>query len=147
MNEKMIYLLEKNLDQSASEEEIREFESLLISEPELRSEYEEQKRVKGVLKEMKLKNPSVEVWDSYWLGVYNRVERGIAWIAISIGVFIILTYIAITAVEQFFADSTTPLIVKIGIAATVLGFMLLLFSVFREKLFTYQHDKYKEIQR
>lgn len=147
MNEKMIYLLEKNLDQSASEDEVKEFVDLLNSDPALKKEYEEQKRIKGVLNEMKLKNPSVEIWDSYWLSIYNKVERGIAWIAISLGVFILLTYIAVTAVEHFFADNTTPLVVKIGIAALVLGFLLLLFSVFREKLFTYKHDKYKEIQR
>lgn len=147
MNEKVIYLLEKNLDQSASEDEVKEFLNLLNSDPDLKKEFEEQKRIKGVLSEMKLKNPSAEVWDSYWLGIYNRVERGIAWIAISIGVFILLTYLAITVVEQFFSDSTTPFIVKIGIAALVLGSLLLLFSVFREKFFTYKHDKYKEIQR
>ena len=147
MTERVIYLIEKNLDESATQAEITEFESLLVSDPVIKNEFEEQKRIKEVLKKMKLKNPSVEVWDGYWLGVYNRIERGIAWIAISIGLFILLTYAAITAVEVFITDTETPYIVKIGIAAFVLGLLLLLFSVFREKLFTYKHDKYKEIQR
>ncbi len=147
MNEQHIILLEKYLDDSATAEERSEFESLLDVNSELREEYEEQKRVKEVLKSMKLKNPAVEVWDSYWLNVYNKVERGIAWIAISVGLLIVCAYAAIEFVNQFYIDGDAPLIVKIGTTILVFGFLILFYSILREKLFTYKHDKYKEIQR
>lgn len=147
MNEKHIILLEKYLDDSASPEERKEFESLLSVNSELRENFEEQKRVKEVLKTMKLKNPAVEVWDSYWLNVYNKLERGIAWIAISIGLLILCAYAAIEFVNSFYINSSAPIIVKIGTTILVFGFLILLYTIIREKLFTYKYDKYKEIQR
>jgi ABC-type multidrug transport system fused ATPase/permease subunit len=147
MNEKEIMLLEKYLDDSASSEEKQQFENLLKINSELRAEYEEQKRVKEVLNTMKLKNPAVEVWDSYWLNIYNKVERGLAWIAISIGLLIVFAYAAIQFVNQFYVEGDAPLIVKIGTTVLVFGVLILFYSILREKLFTYKHDKYKEIQR
>jgi len=146
MNEKFIYLIEKYFDGELTTDEKNEFDSLLLDE-NLRNEFEEQKRVKEVLNKMKLKNPSAEVWDKYWLGVYNKVERGIAWVAVSIGFLILIIYGSIEAVEKFFADTQTPGIVKFGISALVIGGLILLFSVIREKLFTGTRDKYKEVQR
>ena len=96
---------------------------------------------------MKLKNPTMEIWDKYWVGVYNKLERGIAWIAVSVGFLILVIYGSIEAVENFFADTQTPGIVKIGISALVIGGLILLFSVIREKFFTHTRDKYKEVQR
>ncbi len=146
MNERFIYLIEKYFDGELTSDEKNEFDSLLLDE-NLKNEFEEQKRVKEVLNKMKLKNPSAEVWDKYWLGVYNKVERGIAWIAISIGVLILIVYGSIEAVENFLADTQTPGIVKFGISALVIGGLILLFSLIREKLFTGTRDKYKEVQR
>ena len=147
MTDNFIYLLEKYLDTSANPEERIEFENLINSNPELYKEYEEQKRIKEVLKQMKLKNPSVEVWDSYWLGIYNRIERGLAWIMVSIGVLIILGFAALEFVNFIINDNTTPVLLKTGIIILVFGIFVLLFSVGREKFFTRKHDKYKEIQR
>jgi len=146
MNERFIYLIEKYFDGELTSEEKSEFDSLLLDE-NLKNEFEEQKRVKEVLNKMKLKNPSAEIWDRYWLGVYNKVERGLAWIAISIGVLILIVYGSIGAVESFLADTQTPGIVKLGISALVIGGLILLFSVIREKLFIGTRDKYKEVQR
>jgi len=146
MNERFIYLIEKYFDGELSTDEKNEFDLLLLDE-NLRGEFEEQKRIKEVLNKMKLKNPSAEVWDKYWLGIYNKVERGIAWIAVSIGFLILIIYGSIEAVEKFLADTQTPGIVKFGISALVIGGLILLFSVIREKLFTGTRDKYKEVQR
>lgn len=147
MTDNFIYLLEKYLDTSANPEERIEFENLINSNPDLYKEYEEQKRIKEVLKQMKLKNPSVEVWDSYWLGIYNRIERGLAWIMVSVGVLIILGFAALEFVNFIINDNTTPVLLKTGIIILVFGIFVLLFSVGREKFFTHKHDKYKEIQR
>ena len=146
MNERFIYLIEKCFDNELNVNEKTEFDSLLQNK-DLKNEFEEQKRVKEVLGKMKLKNPTVEVWDKYWLGIYNKVERSLAWIAVSVGFLILVIYGSIEAVENFFADTQTPGIVKIGISALVIGGLILLFSVIREKFFTHTRDKYKEVQR
>jgi hypothetical protein len=147
MNERFIYLNEKYLDGDISNGEKDELDALLNSDPQLKKEFDEQVRVKEVLTKMKLKNPSVEVWDSYWLGVYNRLERGLAWILVSLGAVILIGFGAYEAVSEMLKDTSTPGIVKIGISALATGGLILLFSVLREKLFTRKHDKYKEIQR
>lgn len=147
MKERFIYLNEKYLDGDITADEQTELDSILSSDSELKEEFEEQVRIKGVLRKMKLKNPSVEVWDSYWLGVYNRLERGLAWILVSVGAIILIGYGAFEAISEMLKDTSTPGFVKIGISTLVTGGVILLFSVIREKLFTRKHDKYKEIQR
>ncbi len=147
MNKRFITLLQKYLDDDITQSEKEELNSLINSDAELKKEFEEQKKVQEVLTKMKLKNPSKEFWDAYWTGLYNKIERGIAWIAISIGALILIAYGSIQAVEEFFHDMETPLIVKIGTVILVFGFLVLLFSIIREKFFVSKHDKYKEIQR
>jgi len=146
MNERFIYLIEKCFDNELNVDEKTEFDSLLQNK-DLKNEFEEQKRVKEVLGKMKLKNPTVEVWDKYWLGVYNKIERSLAWIAVALGFTILIIYGSIEAVEKFFADTQTPGIIKFAISALVIGGLVLLFSVLREKFFTHTRDKYKEVQR
>lgn len=147
MNARFIYLMEKYFDEQLSLSEKSEFENLLRSNPKFKNEFDEQKNVKEVLNKMKMKNPSKEVWDKYWLGIYNRIERGIAWIIISFGAAILIIYSSIKAVESFLGDTQTPWFVKLGIAAVVIGGLILFFSILREKIFTSKNDKYKEIQR
>ncbi len=147
MNERFIILLEKYFENELTDSESQEFETLINSEAKLKQEFEEQNRIKEVLRKMKLKNPSREVWDGYWLGIYNRIERGIAWIAISIGAIIFFGFVSIEAVNSFINDTHTPPIVKVGISILIFGALVLIFSLLREKFFTSKHDKYKEVQR
>jgi hypothetical protein len=147
INEKFVELVEKYFSNDISKEEKIEFEKMLISDSQLQSEFEEQKRIKEVLNKMKLKNPSREIWDSYWMGVYNRIERGIAWVVISIGAMIFFGYASYEIVNAFIKDTQAPVLAKIGISMLVFGGLILLFSLLREKIFTSKRDKYKEIQR
>jgi hypothetical protein len=147
MNDKVFELVEKYLNNQLQPEEKKELDSLIEKDPKLKSDLEEQVRVKEVLKKMSFKNPSKEVWDSYWLGIYNKIERGFAWIIMSIGVLILSVYGSIEAVNAFMKDSQIPDIVKFGSAAVMIGVLVLLFSVLREKIYTHKKDKYREVQR
>jgi len=147
MNERFIILLEKHFENELTDSESQEFQSLINSNIGLKQEYQEQKRIKEVLKKMKMKNPSREVWDSYWMGIYNRVERGLAWIVISIGALIFFGYASYETVNAFINDTHTPPLVKFGITLLIFGALILIFSLIREKIFTSKRDKYKEVQR
>lgn len=147
MNERFIYLMEKFFEGSITDSEKNELSSLLETNQHLKIEFEDQKKIKEVLSKMKLKSPSTEVWDSYWLGVYRRLERGIAWIIFSAGAIILFAFGIYHAIDIFFNDTTTPTAVKWGIILLVVGLFILLISLLREKLYTYKRDKYKEIQR
>lgn len=147
MNEKFIFLMEKFFERSLSDSEEKEFNSILENNPQLKIEFEDQKKIKEVLNKMKIKSPSTEVWDSYWLGVYRKLERGIAWIAISAGIIVLLAFGIYQAIESFLQNTTTPIIVKWGITLFLVGLFILLISLLREKFYIYKRDKYKEIQR
>lgn len=98
-----------------------------------------------------LKKPPEEIWDKYWLGVYNRIERTLGWILLSIGSVILLTfalYEGAKALLQFLSAPSIPFILKIGLLAVLGGAVILIVSVIREKIFTAKSDKYqKEVLR
>ena len=96
---------------------------------------------------MRLKAPPAEVWDRYWLQVYNRIERGLAWILTSLGAIILLSYAVYQAALKIWADTHLPGVVKFGILTLVIGAVMLMISILREKLFVRKQDKYREVQR
>lgn len=140
-------LLVKAVDNALNDREMREFETLVTRNPEFRYEVHEHKKLREVIKMMKVKEPSREVWDSYWQGVYNRIERSMGWILLSIGAIIMLTYGGYKAVESLIADPNLELILKAAILFVIAGVVILFVSVVREKLFTRKSDPYKEVQR
>lgn len=146
-DKKFIELVEKYFENELTSKEQTELENLLQNSKDLKEEFEEQKKVKEVLTRMKLKNPSREAWDSYWMGVYNRIERGLAWIVISIGALLFFGYASYEAVNAFINDTQAPPLAKLGITLLIFGALILIFSLIREKIFTSKRDKYKEVQR
>jgi hypothetical protein len=147
MNEREIYLMEMALDGELSSDEKKEFEKMINENSSIKNEFEEQKRIKGVLMNMSLKNPGKEFWDGYWLSIYNKIERGIAWILISISAIVIAVYGIIEAIQNLLAETDIPVFLKISIIVFVIGIVILIFSLLREKIATNKVDKYKEIQR
>lgn len=147
IREREIYLFELALEDQLNDDEYREFHNLLNQNNELRKEFEEQKKVKEVLNKMSLKNPTKEFWDGYWLGIYNRIERGLAWILISVSAVLFVSYAAYQAVTKFFSENNMPEFIKVAIVVFVVGSVILVISLIRERIFSYKRDKYKEIQR
>jgi len=147
MKEREIYLMELALEGELSTEEKKEFDYLLRDNPKLEAEFNEQKKIKEVLMNMSIKNPGKEFWDGYWLSIYNRIERGIAWILISISAIVIAGYGIYEAIINLFAETNIPVFMKIAIIVFVIGIAVLIFSLLREKIAVSKKDKYKEIQR
>lgn len=147
MNEREIYLMELALEGELSPKESKEFDELLANNHALKNDFEDQKKIKGVLMNMSLKNPGKEFWDGYWLSIYNKIERGIAWILISISAIVITAYGLIEAIGNLLAETNIPAFLKISIIVFVIGIAILIFSLAREKIAAGKRDKYKEIQR
>ncbi len=114
---------------------------------ECRKEFEEMGKFEEVMGKMELKQPSKEVWKVYWSSVYNRLERSIGWIFLSIGAMILLFFGGYKIVEGIIQDADTPLFLKIGILAFMAGIIVLLVSLAREQLFTRKRERYKEIEK
>ena len=135
------------LDHELSAQEQQEFEGLLASSSAWQKEWNEQKQLKELMTQMQFNEPPEEVWDSYWTGVYSRLERKVAWVLVSIGAMILIGYGAFKATESIWADPKLPPVIKWAIFALLAGGIILCVSVVREKLLTRKADKYKEIQR
>jgi len=145
--ERVRHLLMAELDDELSAVERQELERLLAEDPALREERARMMRVREVTNAMTMREPPAEVWESYWQHVYNRVERGLGWILFSVGVAVLLVWGAWHAVDALLASSEIPGVIKLAIFAGAAGGLVLLWSVFREKIFTRTRDPYREVQR
>jgi hypothetical protein len=135
------------LDGEISGEDRGVLDGLLAGDATLRREFEQLQRVKEVTSTMALTEPPDEIWDDYWTSVYNKVERGIGWVLVSIAAVVLVAFGLWHATEALLADADVPGFVKISIFGLFLGGALLLASVAREKLFTRRHDPYKRVKR
>jgi ferric-dicitrate binding protein FerR (iron transport regulator) len=135
------------LDNELTAAERAEFETMLAADASLKQEWERLKAVKEVTGTMALREPPEEIWETYWVSVYNRAERSIAWLFLSLGLIVLFAWAGWHAVGAVLADTEMPLLIKISIFAAALGGGVLLFSVIREKWFARKNDPYKEVLR
>jgi ferric-dicitrate binding protein FerR (iron transport regulator) len=143
----MVRLLMGALDGELSPAEQQEFERSLGVDAELRAEWDRLRQVKEVTDTMRMRKPSGEVWDSYWEGVYRRTERGLAWILVSAGAIVLVSWGLVHWVQDVLADTTVPPLIRWASVALVIGLVVLFVSVLREKLHVRKSDPYKDVIR
>lgn len=146
-HERMKKLLSPLLDGELDEGAKKEMEEHLAACPECRREYEQMQKIEEVMAMVTLKNPPQEMWIYYWRSVYNRLERGLGWILLSLGAIILLCFGAYKMVEGILEDAAIPLLLKIGILVFLAGVAILLVSVIREQIFLRRKERYKEIEK
>ena len=82
--------------------------------------------------------------DAFWGSVYNQLERHTAWILLTLG------FVGVVAAGGylFFTHPGTHWSIKAAAACGLLGTLLLLFSVWRERRRVEPHDRYsREVHR
>lgn len=139
-------LMMKALDGELAGSEHSEFDNFLRN-TECADEWAQFRNVKEATMSLKFTAPAPEVWDRYWTSVYNRLERGLAWLLLSLGAVTLFAWGALLAAEAIWTDSEVPLLMKIAIFSVAGGLFLLFFSIIRERWFTSRHDKYNEVIR
>lgn len=147
LTERQQQLLTKAVDGELTAAEQLEWEELLKSNTAVREEFAAHQSLKEVTMEFTFKKPPEETWERYWAGVYARMERGLAWLLVSVGAALLLAYAGYRGIIGLIADTTIPGLVKLGIAALLFGLAVLVVSVLREKWFTRKSDKYREVIR
>ena len=85
--------------------------------------------------------------DRFWLGVYSRLERGLAWVLVSISAATLLGYGAYAFVTEFLSDAGVPLAVRFGTTGLLLGILLLLLGVVRERIRAHTNDPFRRVRR
>lgn len=141
------HLLLKVVDGVASEKEAEEFKAHVRTCAECRSELGEFKNLEELMSTVKLKDLSNDARAAYWHSVYNRLERGLGWIFLSLGVIVLLGFGAFMLIKEFVMNPTVSIILKIGVCGILLGLIILVVSVLKERLFVRKYDKYsKEVK-
>jgi len=136
------------IDGESTAADQRELDELVTGSPDLGTELARLRRVKEVTTTMTFRQPSEEIWDGYWRSVYNRTERGIAWLMVSLGAIVVGAWGVWQVLEDLLENDSLPVYVRMGIFAVALGFVILAFSVVREKYFMHRRDPYeKEVTR
>lgn len=141
------HLMMAALDDELTAEEQAALDERLAADPELAAEMRRLEQLKEMTRMTQIKSPPEEQWSHYWQDVYNRMERGAGWILFSLGAIVLLSYGLWHAVGELWADASLPLFVKLAIFSLGTGGIVLFVSTVREKLFTYKHDPYKEVER
>ena len=142
----------KELISSYHDREVNDKDKQVLDEhlkkcSECRKEFEEMGKFEEVMGKMQFKKPKKEMWQVYWNTVYNRLERRIGWILLSIGGMILLFFGGYKVLEGIIQDSSTPLLLKIGILAVLGGVAVLLVSLLREQIFVHKRERYKEVEK
>lgn len=147
MDDTVRNLLAGYVDGELTDDERQRFEKALEHNPELQSEVDEFRKLKEVTGMARYADLPDEVWAGYWQSIYRKTERGIGWILFSAGAIVLLCFSGYYAFAELYANPETPLWLKIGVSALTAGAAFLLVSFGRERLFAYNRDRYKEVQK
>jgi predicted anti-sigma-YlaC factor YlaD len=136
-------LMMASLDGEIRESEREELEAHLARCEECRREFNELSNLANLVGEIELPRPSQEDMMKYWPSVYAKIERGAGWVLVVIGAVIWAAY----GVYLFITDPSTGSLTKFLIALPVVGVLMLLVSVIRERVIVSRTERYKEVER
>jgi anti-sigma factor RsiW len=135
------------LDDELDDEQKKAFEEHLGGCDDCRKELGEFRLLKQITDEVALAEPEDEVWEQYWGGVYNRIERGVGWILFSIAAILLIIYGGFKVIEEIVKNPTVDVILKAGLLVMIAGLAVLFVSVLRERLYFRKKDRYKDVRR
>jgi predicted anti-sigma-YlaC factor YlaD len=140
-------LLMGYLDNELTDEQRNRFEEHLAGCPECADELEQFRKLKAITDEVTLVEPEDKLWQDYWAGVYNRIERGIGWIVFSVAAIILTIYGGFRLIEDIIKDNTIGMLLKVGLLTLIVGLAILLVSVLRERIYFWKKDRYRNVRR
>lgn len=135
------------LDDELTDEQRDQFAEHLKGCPECAGELEQFKKLKAITDEVTLVEPEDRIWQDYWSGVYNRLERGIGWIVFSVAAILLTIYGGFKLIEEIVNDPTIGVLLKAGLLALILGLAVLFVSVLRERVYFWSKDRYRNVRR
>ena len=136
-------LMVKVVDDAATPAEREELMAWVADKPELRRELEAQQVVKAV----------TDGWmERLMLDLAeDRVRQSAGqklWVGVGLGALLVsVLMLAGWGLGAILVDPEVPLLVQLGVAGSVLGFLVLLGVVIRGRLHTTKSDKYKDVIR
>ncbi|TKJ38721.1 MAG: hypothetical protein CEE38_03180 [Planctomycetes bacterium B3_Pla] len=135
------------LDNELTDERKRQFEEHLAGCSECAEQLEQFRKLKAITDEVTLVEPEDRMWQDYWSGVYNRLERGVGWIVFSVAAILLAIYGGFKLIEDIVKDPAAGTLLKLGLLALILGLAILFVSVLRERVYFWSRDRYRNVRR
>lgn len=135
------------LDEELEAAERGAFEEELTRNPELLKEVEAMRDMKNLMSGITLRKLPDCAWDNYRERTYNRLERRVGWILLSIGAMVLIGYGLYELVVFLVADAEFAWWIRVAIGALCAGVAVLFVSVVRERVFVWKRDPYREVKR
>ncbi len=135
------------LDNELSDEQRNRFEEHLAGCPECAGELKEFQKLKAITDEVTLVEPEDRIWQDYWNGIYNRIERSIGWLIFSVAAILLAIYGGFKLIEEIVTDATVGMLLKLGLLALIVGLAILFVSVLRERIYFWSKDRYRNVRR
>ena len=138
----------KVVDGVASPEEERMLDEAVQGNERWKSELRAFKKIKEVTENMRFKELPDSYWGGYWQNIYRHTERALAWILLSVGLMIIFGFIAYMGLSRLYSNPDVSIVLKTGVSLAVLGGIIMVVSIVRERFFARKHERYeKEVER
>jgi anti-sigma factor RsiW len=141
--EKYKGLLMGLIDGELTPEETSEVNAHLIKCAACRQEYEQLRETAAKIETVSFEEPQDEVLKKLWKTPYSRFAKNSGLFLVFAGWLALVIY----GLYEAFRSQDEPVFSKIAVAAVLIGFVVLLFSVIRERIQTYKADPYKEVKR
>ena len=110
-------------------------------------EIAEFEKMESLLTGLRLQDPPDEIWHEYWSGIYNNLERKLAWVVFSLGACVVLFFGFLGLVREILMDPGLSIAIKGGLVCFGAGLVILLVSVIREQLYHRKRERYREVRR
>ena len=135
------------LDDELTVEEKQQIEEHLADCATCTTELEDFKRLKSITDNLSLFQPEDKVFSEYWSSIYNRIERSVGWILLSVSGMALVFYAGYKMVEDIVKDPDVAIVFKIAMIGFIAALAILLISVLREKLNLRKKDRYKDVRK
>jgi len=124
------------LDGELTPDENRQINDHLTRCAACRKEFEELRETTGKLSAISFREPGDKVLTQVWKSPYSRLMRNTSLVLIIGGYAALVGY----GLFGFLTSGAEELPAKMGLAAVVLGFLILLVQLIRERIRTYKTD-------
>lgn len=131
------------IDGELTTDETRDIHEQLSRSESLRDEYELIQAANGVLELLSETRIDEKLLRHVWKSPFRRVMRAVSYGMIAVGFFALFAM----GLEQYFNHGEQHLLLSVSVGGVLLGVILLLLQVIRDRMIVYKTDPYRDIEK